>query len=251
MSIRRRSFELLEAAQPEDSASRAVDLAIMSLIALSILALILESMAPLQAGFGGWFWGFEVLAVAVFTMEYLLRLWSAPEDPEYRGRLRFALRPIVLIDLLAILPFYLIFFPADLRFLRALRLFRIFRLGKLGRYSRAMQSLRVGFDSRKEELVLSGFAMLMLIVMASSALYYVEHPHQPEDFSSIPATMWWGVATLTTVGYGDVTPITGLGKALGSVVAILGIGMFAVPTGILGAAFSEAMQAKKDSREEE
>lgn len=157
-----------------------------------------------------------------------------------------------MIDLLAILPFYLTLAgvaAVDLRFLRALRLFRLFRLLKLARYSSAMASLKQTIYSKREKLLITVYANLLLLIFASSAMYYVEYPHQPNAFSSIPAAFYWGMATLTTVGYGDVTPVTPLGQVLAGVIAFLGIGLFALPASILASGFIE--QATEDGTEEE
>jgi voltage-gated potassium channel len=157
--------------------------------------------------------------------------------------------PLAVVDLFAILPFYLPFTGIDLRFLRIMRMMRIFRVAKLGRYSQSLQMLQRVIMIKKEQLICSLFILLLLVIVAASMLYYAENGVQPEVFSSIPASMWWAIATLTTVGYGDVYPVTGLGKLMASIIAVLGIGMFALPTGILGAGFVEEMsQRQKPSR---
>ena len=163
--------------------------------------------------------------------------------------MRFAVSGIALIDLLAILPFYLPFVGLDLRFLRALRLIRIVRIAKVGRYYSSLNLIRDTVRARKEELVLSVAIMVLLLVVSASVMYYAEHEVQPEAFPSIPASLWWAVVTLTTVGYGDAFPVTTLGKFLASVISILGIGMFALPTGILGAGFVEEIRKRRDEVE--
>lgn len=249
MSLRQRTWEVVEVAASGDRLSRAFDLAILSLIFLNVVAVILDSVEALHRRMGGFLEGFEAVSVAVFTVEYLARLWSCTIDPRYRGtltgRVKFALRPMPIIDLLAIAPFYLPLVGVDLRSLRALRLLRLLRVAKLGRYYSSLSLIKNVFRSRKEELVLTTVLMGLLLVVSSSLLYSVENPVQPEIFSSIPATMWWAVATLTTVGYGDMYPITGLGKFLAGTIAVIGIGAFALPTGILGAGFVEEMEKSK------
>jgi len=182
-------------------------------------------------------------------VEYLLRVWACVEDRRYqgalRGRLRFLFTAQALIDLLAILPFYLTFLTLDLRFMRALRLFRIVRVAKVGRYMSAFSLFGRVLRSRKEELILSTGVMLILLLLSSCLMYYAENEAQPEQFPNIPSAMWWAVATLTTVGYGDVYPVTALGRLLGAFTAILGIGLFALPTGILGSGFVEEIQARR------
>jgi voltage-gated potassium channel len=249
MPLRHRTWEIVEVAKPGDAGSRAFDSVILTLIVLNVLAVVIGSVQAVEERFGWWLNLFEAVSVAVFTFEYAARIWSCTADPAYSrpvtGRLRFMVRPMPLIDLLAIVPFYLPFFGVDLRSLRVLRLLRILRIAKLGRYYSSLNVMKDVIVSRKEELVLTTSLMGLLLVISSSVLYYCENAAQPEVFSSIPATMWWGVATLTTVGYGDVAPVTAAGRAAAGVFAVVGIGMFALPTGILGAGFVEAIEQSK------
>lgn len=224
---------------------------IMTLIAINVAAVILETVDALAASYSSFFYYFELFSVVIFTVEYIGRVWAAIDNPAYEGpitgRLEFASRPLLIVDLLAILPFYLtaVGIQADLRFLRALRLIRLFRLLKLARYSTAMQSFGLVIHDKKEKLILAFSANLLLLVLASSVMYYIENPHQPEAFSSIPQAFWWGVATLTTVGYGDIHPITPLGQFIGAIVAMLGIGLFALPASILASGFIEQVDEEK------
>lgn len=248
MNVRKRTWEIVEAAKAGDTASRVFDIAILALIFLNVMAVIIGSVQSVQERWGAFLDLFEIVSVIIFTVEYVARLWSCTVDPEYsgriRGRVRHALRAMSIIDLLAILPFYLPFLGIDLRSLRVLRLLRILRVAKVGRYYSSLNLIKHVFQSKKEELVLTSALMAILLVVSSSVLYYCENAVQPDAFSSIPATMWWAVATLTTVGYGDMYPVTLMGKFCASIIAILGIGMFALPTGILGAGFVEAIQKK-------
>ena len=249
MNIKRRVHEILEVAAPGDRASRAFDVFILSLIGLNVLALILETIEPIYTKCPRLFFAFEAASVAIFTAEYLLRIWSCTSAREYaspvRGRLRFAVTPLALIDLLAILPFYVPFVALDLRFFRAVRLLRILRLAKLGRYSQALRTIGRVVAAKRAELGVTVFVLLLLLLISSCMMYFAEHDAQPQAFSSIPAAMWWAVVTLTTVGYGDVCPTTLAGKLVGAVMAVLGIGMLALPTGILGAGFLAEMQKRK------
>ncbi len=244
---RTRLAEILEPGEKSDPLSLGVDGFIITLIALNVGAVILESVDALAAAYSGYFYQFEVFSVAVFTLEYLLRLGVCVELPEYRGpvlgRLRYMVTPLALIDLLAILPFYLhMLIPLDLRFLRMLRLLRFFRLFKMVRYLESMQLLGTVVRRKKEELVLTFLVSGILLVLASSLIYFMEHEAQPQVFSSIPAAMWWGVATMTTVGYGDVYPVTPAGKLFGGFIAVLGLGMFALPAGLLASGFVDEIQ---------
>jgi len=249
--VKQRAYEILEVASPEDRTSRAVQVCILLLIVLNLIALMIETMEPIYWRWRGVFLSFEAFSVAVFTIEYVLRLWSCTASGSYaaplRGRLKFALTPLALVDFVAIAPFYLPFIGVDLVFMRAFRLIRLMRILKLGRYSSALRSIVAVIRAKKEELAAVVFLMLILLVVASSLMYEVEHAIQPEKFASIPGTMWWGVMTLTTVGYGDVYPITPLGKLLASAIAVLGIGLFALPTGVLGSGFLEQIQKKAPS----
>src|SRR5262249_49718089 len=155
------------------------------------------------------------------------------------GRLRYVLSPMALVDLVAVLPSLIPGGTLDLRFARSIRLFRLLRSLKLARYSRSLQTLGRVLQSRKEQLGVTRFAGMVLLVCAACSIYFAEHEAQPKSFPHIPAAMWWGVVTLTTVGYGDVYPVTALGKTIASVIAILGIGLFALPAGIVAGGFAE------------
>jgi len=241
--FRERVFHIFEV-QDGGSLGRAVDIFIMSLIILNVTAVILGTVPSLRTQYNSLLVQFELFSVAVFTVEYLIRVLFCTIHPDYQrpvaGRLKFMSTPYMIIDLLAILPFYAGVFFFDLRFLRALRLFRFFRLFKLTKYSNSLQKFVDVIRTKKEDLVIALTVTTVLLLVASSAMYFVEHDAQPEKFSSIPATLWWGVATLTTVGYGDVYPITPLGKLLGAVIATLGVGLFALPASILASGFIEA-----------
>lgn len=231
--------------------SRIVDIVIMALIALNVIAVSLATVDRLYAAYESIFIVIEVVSVAVFTVEYVARVWSAVEFPAFDrpivGRLRFAAQPMLVIDLLAILPFFLGAFLVDLRFLRALRLFRFFRLLKMARYSESMQRFGDVIQRKREDLLIALSATTILLIVASSMMYFAEHGAQPDIFSSIPASLWWGVVTLTTVGYGDVYPVTPVGKLLGAVIAVLGVGLVALPASILASGFIE--EASEQDRE--
>jgi len=246
-TLRRRAFAILEEPGPADPAGRAVRVFLVSLIALNILAVILDSVASLAEKWAGPLRVFEIASVAVFTVEYLLRIWVAAERAEYGrpvlGRLRYLLTPLAILDLLAILPFYFpLIIPFDLRYLRMLRMLR---LAKFGRYSRSVRILRDVFADRKHELLAAASLLVAVIVMASGLMFAVEHEAQPTVFTSIPATMWWAVATLSTMGI-DMRPVTPLGKILASFIAVCGILLFALPAGIVSSGFvAKYMEARK------
>jgi voltage-gated potassium channel len=251
MTLKERVHYLLD---PGDEYGKGIDAAILTLIFLNILALVLETMPPVYALAPRAFEVFEDFSLTIFCAEYLLRLWSCTAMPRFSGafagRLRFALTPLALIDLAAILPFLLPLLGADMRFVRVVRLLRFARIFKLVRYSRALRLLGRVVFGRKEELISIFFVLLILLVIASSLMYLAEHQAQPQVFSSIPAAMWWGIITLTTVGYGDTYPVTGAGRFIAACIAVLGIGMFALPAGILGAGFVEELQKNKEENKE-
>ncbi|WP_297527388.1 ion transporter [Thiohalobacter sp.] len=243
-------YRLLEPAPGARGAARWVTLAIVTLVLLNVLANILASIDAVYAAYGEPLFAFEVFSTLAFTLEYGLRLWSSVESPDPRfhspilGRLRFAATPMLIIDLIAILPFYLLVWTqVDLLFLRVFRLFRIF---KLTRYSPAMTLLMTVLRREARAFGAAGFILLVVLIFAASGMYLVEHEAQPEAFGSIPAAMWWAVATLTTVGYGDVTPITPWGKFFGATITIIGVGMVALPAGILASAFSDELRRRRE-----
>lgn len=250
MHIRQRVWAVLEVDANDDRTSRLFDGFIIGLILLNVLAVIVESVPVIERRYHDVFFGFEVFSVAVFTFEYLARAWACTADRAFRqpilGRIRHLLRPMSLVDLLAILPFYLSLATTDLRVLRALRLFRLVRLLRLFRYSEAMQSLGQVFVYKREELIVTGIALSLLMLISASLMYFAEHAAQPEVFSSIPAAIWWSVVTLTTVGYGDVYPVTTTGKVIAGLISILGVGMVALPAGIISAGFSELVANKRE-----
>lgn len=233
-----------------------IEIALLVLIALNVAAVIVDSLPDLSPAMRAGLTHFETFSVIVFSIEYVARLALAVHEPGYErpivGRIRFALRPMMLLDLAVLLPVWLPFLVSiDLRTLRVLRMFRIFRVLKIGRYSSSMHILGRAILSRRGELGVAVFTVSMMLLLASSLMYFVENEAQPDKFSSIPAAMWWAIATFTTVGYGDITPVTGIGRLLGGLSAMLGIGLFALPAGILASAFSESMQRKDDADDSE
>lgn len=250
--LKRRVYDVLIDVDIDNRADRIVSALLMILIIGNGVAVMLETVKPLETTYSHVFYLFEVISVAVFTVEYLLRLWAITLDPAYqhpvKGRLRYVFTPMALIDLVAILPFYLPFaFSIDLRIVRLLRLLRIFRLLKMTRYVESMRTFQNVFKAKRVELTLTLVLIFLLLILASSAMYAVESEAQPDKFSSIPETLWWGVITLTTIGYGDIYPITPIGKVIGGVIAFLGIGLFALPAGILASGFSEEIRKRKSA----
>lgn len=234
-----------------------VDVSLLVLIVLSIFVVILETVRGLSGPYAKAFLAFDIFTVAVFSIEYVVRLWACTVDERYRepfrGRLRYAFSFYGVIDFLAVAPFYVaLLLPValiDLRFLRILRLMRFVRVLKIGRYSESLDRLKSVFKAKRSDLGVALFGVCIVLVFASSVMYHVENPAQPDAFSSIPAAMWWGVSALTTVGYGDIQPITPLGKILGGMIQILGIAFFALPAGILAAGYEEEARRRRAGKE--
>ena len=240
---RRDVHNILEVGGEAHPASYYVNAFIIMLIVVNAIAFAAETVPSIAAEYGAHLDHFNTISVAIFSIEYILRVWSAVDIPmlsrmpRWRARLRFMLRPIMIIDLLAVLPFYLQWFiPIDLRMLRVLR---IFRLLKITRYSPALQTLGRVLEDEYRTLIGALIVMLIVLLFSSTAMYFLERDVQPEKFGSIPAAAWWSLATLTTVGYGDVVPITPLGKVFGGVVMLLGLCMFALPVAIIASGFSQ------------
>lgn len=243
--LRKELYRLLEVG--DSRAGRVLNGLLMLLIAVNVAAVVVESVQTIYDPYQPWFDFLELFSIAVFSVEYVMRLWVCVESPArgegWRARLRYALTPLAIVDLLAILPFYLgVFFALDLRFLRALRLLRGL---KFARYSTAMDLLLTVIRNEAATVASALFVMILIIVMAASGMYMIEHDAQPEAFQNIPRAIWWAAVTLTTVGYGDVVPITVGGKIFGLVITLAGVGMVALPAGILASGFSRELRKRR------
>ena len=239
--MKKRIWEILETHEPDDRVSKYFDFFVILLVTLNVAAFILETEKDIYNEYNQFFEIFELVAVVIFTIEYLLRLITCNSDPEYKskyGRIKYLFTPLAIVDFLAIAPYFITALAIDSRIFRILRLFRILRILQSFRYSKALNRLLLVIEARSQELISSVFLLLCLLTITSTGIYFTEYEAQPEKFSSILSSMWWSVATLTTVGYGDVYPITALGKLFGSLSAVFGVGLFAIPTGILASGFS-------------
>mgnify|MGYP003120935159 CR=1 FL=1 len=244
------TYSLLEGHVSNDRASVLLQRFIVGLILLNGVAVILESNHQLNASYGWLFSLFELFSVAIFTLEYLGRVWVAVESEGYadmspwRARLRYILSPMALIDLLAIAPFYLALFIAiDLRYLR---FFRLLRLLKLSHYFDGLRIFSEVIRREATAIAAALLTMLVLIIVSACLMFSVENAARPGHFESITQAIWWAVVTLTTVGYGDITPITFAGKLLAMVIMMLGIGTMALPAGILAERFSEELNSRRE-----
>lgn len=245
-----RIWDILDVAPEGDRLSQLESTFMLVLILCNALAVVVGSIESIEAEYGKWLSAFEVFSIMIFTLEYVGRLWSCVVVEKYAhpvfGRLRFAVSFDALVDLLSILPFYLSPLVLDLRILRLLRLFRLFRLLKLTRYATALVLLKDALHARRAELGTTTLLMLVILIVAATLMYFAEKDAQPDKFADIPSAMWWAVITLTTIGYGDVFPVTVLGKLIGGFIAVLGIGFVALPTGIISVGFVEELRAHRE-----
>ena len=250
-SLRHRLHQILQEPQPGDRLAKRINTFLVILILVNVLSIILVTIPTLGSRFRGLFILIEVVSVAIFSIEYLLRVYASKEDPRYAkpaGRLKFGLSGLQLVDLLAILSFYLPLAFSSLEFFRIFRIFRIFRLIKLVRYSDSLQLLGRVIAGKRRELTMVLSMFLIAMVMASTLMFYAERLAQPDKFSSIPAAMYWAVVTMATVGYGDITPLTVVGKFLTSLVALSGILVLALPTAIIGSGFMEELEKRHEKK---
>ena len=246
-SLRKFFYDYLHDEKNETRPSKCINYLLIALIIGNVLAVLLESVNDIYKSHQSFFDIFENLSIAIFTAEYVLRFWCVaetnPAQSVWKTRWQWITSGGAIIDLLAILPAYINFWVhIDLRFLRILRLLRLL---KLTRYFTSLQMLLRVMEREKGSFQAVLFILSILIVMSAAGVYIVENQAQPEVYSSIPASMWWAVVTLTTVGYGDVTPITPLGRALGAIITILGLGLAALPAGILATGIANELAVRK------
>lgn len=250
--IRYLVYEALEKGAYEDIVSKIVDIFLIFLISLNVVCVFVET-CNINDQIKNILNKLELFSIIIFTIEYFLRLWASPEIyPELKAgkaRIKYAFTFLAIIDLLSILPFYLPFVAnMDLRILRALRLFRLLNIIKFNRYSSSMKIISKVLLAKAIDLLSSIFIISILILVTSVLMYYIEHEHQPEVFTNAFSGLWWAIVTFTTVGYGDAYPVTVIGKILGGIVSIFGIGLIAVPTGIISSGFMEYKNVKNDEK---
>ncbi len=257
--VRRFKLWINRLLNPGDDDSHLVDNFIILLIAANVLAVIFQTEPTLETEYKGFFYNFELISTIIFTMEYVCRMWVCTLDKRYqggiKGRLRYAITPMALVDIIAIAPFYLQFIKMDLRIARAIRLMRLVRILKMGRYAHAVKTLTNVIARKKEELTMVTFMGVMVLVLCASLIYFTEHGALNDkgeaigNFSSIPESMWWAVVTLTSVGFGDVVPSTGVGQFVGAIICVLGVMMVALPTGILASGFAEEIREQRRGKD--
>lgn len=249
MSLRRRVHVALDSADIGGRVTRWTHTVIVLLILVSVAAMVFESVPHFADNWKPLLRAIEIVALVGFTIEFLLRIWSAPEATPYlelhpaQARWEYIRSPMAVIDFLSIAPLYLTFFePVDLRALLLLRLLRFF---KLARYSPGMRSLVAALEAERKALLASAVILVGVVLLAASAIHIVEGEAQPDKFGTIPDSMWWAIVTLTTVGYGDVVPVTIAGKLISSVTMIMGLMMLALPVGIIATAFADEIHRRE------
>ena len=219
------------------------------LIIISIINLMLISVPAYEEKYGHIFILIRNIIMPIFVMEYIFRLYASGYLSEYKGlkgKLKYALTPYAIIDLLSILPYFLTSFGFNSSFIRSLRLLRVFRLLRVKKYTIFIQMMKNIVKNIKEEVTVLLFFTFIVLIILSFVMYDIEHEAQPEVFTDIFQTMWWSVATLTTVGYGDMFPVTAAGKIITSIISIMGIGFIAIPGGMFASEFINAVTERKE-----
>tara|TARA_B100002019_G_C21222352_1_gene575440 strand:- start:167 stop:1066 length:900 start_codon:yes stop_codon:yes gene_type:complete len=252
-SLRKRIWEILEKGNSNDKVSFYTDIFLITLIIFNIVAVLLETVESIYSKYALEFLIFERFSTVVFLIEYILRIWVCVEEKIKNNklitRLKYASTWPAIIDLLAVLSGLLpMIFEVDLRILRALRMLRLL---KFSRYFKVMNLLLGVLKEEKQSFLAAMFLLTIAMLIASTGIYLFEKDAQPDKFSSIPEAMWWAIATLTTIGYGDVTPVTGMGKFFGAIIAIIGIGVVALPSGILASGFTDQLKRRQAQYENE
>jgi voltage-gated potassium channel len=246
MQLRRKIYFLFDADHKSNLSERLINYFISILILLNVISIILDSVPRIQDEYGKYLEGFEHFVVFIFTIEYIIRLWTIVEDKKYSGkygRFKYIFSAMALVDIISILPYYLhaVF---NFSFIRILRLLRLIRVFKLERYSKGIRRIYHVLKIKKDELITTFSIALFGIIISSCFIYFAENEAQPDKFSSIPESMYWAVITLTTIGYGDVYPITFIGKIFTCLIAVVGIGLIAFPTAIITSGFFEESRQK-------
>lgn len=248
--MRNRLYQIIEKDNTNDKLSLFFDYFIVLLIVLNILSIMLESFASIKLAIGNYLGVFEIVSVIVFSIEYLFRLitsdYKYPSKSKFWAIIYYIVSPLALIDLASILPFYLPFTGMDLRFLRIFRLLRILRIIKLNRYFKDLNLIFLVIQKKNKQLISVLFIFSFLLIISSISMYYIENPRQPDVFSNILTSLYWAIVTLTTVGYGDIYPLSFMGRLIASITTILGVGIVALPTAILSSGLLEEISNDED-----
>lgn len=254
-SLRLRAYRQLEPTAWPRKGLSPTNWTLAVLILVAVTEAVLETEPTIAQGHSLFFDNFEITIASIFSVEYVARVWTEVENPRFAKyrfpRLRYAVTPIAIIDLCAILPAFFAFGGASSMVLRFFRVFRMIRLAKLGRTSRAWRMIREAFLERRYEFGLVLGLVAVTILISGSLMYWAEADAQPDKFGSIPRSMWWAVVTLTTIGYGDAYPITLMGKIITGFIAIVGVMLIALPTGLFAASFTEGIQRHRNRMQSE
>lgn len=246
--LRGRVYRLLNPDDRSDRLSHAVNLSIIALVVLNVVCASLETVHTLYDAYRPIFWSIEIASITIFSLEYVLRFWSATENVAYTGRLQYFFSFNSIVDLLAVVPFFIgLLFGLDLR---ALVVLRLLRLLKLVRYFQPLAILGAVMKAEFRGFMTAMFVLVILVFVAATGIYIFEREAQPEVFGSIPQSMWWAIVTLTTLGYGDVIPITVPGRVFAALITVFSIGAVALPAGMLASRFSEELKKRKDEMDD-
>ena len=254
--VKDKVFRMVEVGFVEDTISRAYDIVNLLIIVLNLVVSVALTFDNVRADYGSVLLAIEAFTIAFFALDYALRIWTAdrlyPDRSYPMAILRYMASAAGIVDLLSFLPFYIpVFSPAGAAAFRLFRVMRIFKLFRIGAYSDSLSIICTVIYNKRQQLFSSVFIILVLMVASSLCMYNVEHEAQPEVFKNAFSGMWWAGSTLLTVGYGDIYPVTVMGKLMGTIIAFLGVGVVAIPTGILSAGFMEQYNEAKSERERE
>lgn len=246
-------YEILESRMPKIPLGRYIAGALSFLILINVIAAVLETDVGIFHTYGRLLDILAAFSVMVFTLEYLLRVWCCTANPVYCnpiwGRLKYMRTPMAIIDLLVIIPFLLMpFLTAYPGLISIIRFSRIFWILKIGHYSNSFKTFGRVLSAKRGEMFIAFFVMFVLLIIGSALIFFAEHEAQPQKFSSVLASMWWGIETMATIGYGDMVPVTPLGKLVAGLVALVGVGLFALPAGFLASGFIEEVHRKEEER---
>ena len=254
-SLRQNIFALLNPTPHSYEVNKYIDYVVILAVLISVICIILETVQEVNSVWSAEFKTLDILTVTIFSIEYVLRVYSCCEIQRYskpiRGRILYIFSASALIDLLAISPFYISLFVNKSIDLRFLRIFRLTRLLKLTRYTGTLNTLLKAVQREKYVLMAAAFMMILMIILTASLGYMFEHDSQPDKFESIPASMYWAVITLASVGYGDITPITPLGRLMTVIVSFVGIGIFAIPAGLMASSFTDQLRLDRKTFEDD
>ncbi|MFC2107517.1 ion transporter [Bacteroidota bacterium] len=258
--MRKFIFRIIDHKDNNTRANQIFEYLLITLILLNVIAIVLDSFEEFSNQYGNFLLIFEAVSVAIFSIEYILRIYTAklkyPEKTEVGAIIKFITSTLGIIDLLAILPFYIpLIIPFDLRFLRMFRVTRLLSILKLNRYSKALSMIGNVLREKRSDLILTLVVTVIFLLISSTIMYYLENDAQPEKFPNILQSFWWSIVTLTTVGYGDVVPVTDLGKVLSGFLALLGVALVAIPTAIISSGYineiKELQQEEKIQEEDD